>query len=98
MGATRVVANFANETAFNTIFAVGIVLTAIVIALSFAIKNYVVSKEVRTKANWINFGTSLPNNNFFVLGLINTKLNLKFLSIKAWQKTSDFNDAAAFTA
>jgi MFS family permease len=48
MGVPKVVANFANETAFNTIFAVGIVLTAIVIGLSFAIKNYVVSKEPKT--------------------------------------------------
>lgn len=44
-GVQKVVGAFANETAFNTIFAVGIVLTAIVIALSFAIKNYKVSKE-----------------------------------------------------
>lgn len=44
-GVQKVVGAFANETAFNTIFAVGIVLTAVVIALSFAIKNYTVSKE-----------------------------------------------------
>jgi MFS family permease len=44
-GVQKVVGAFANETAFNTIFAVGIVLTAIVIALSFAIKNYKVTNE-----------------------------------------------------
>jgi hypothetical protein len=49
MRVPHVVANFANETAFNTIFAVGIVLTAIVIALSFAIKNYGVSKVLQQK-------------------------------------------------
>ena len=45
MGVSQFVANFANKTAFNTIFAVGIVLTIVVIALSLTIKNYKVSKD-----------------------------------------------------
>jgi EmrB/QacA subfamily drug resistance transporter len=48
-GVPQVVAHFANETGFNTIFAVSIGLTAIVIAISLAIKNYVVSKDTSTK-------------------------------------------------
>lgn len=44
-GVTEVVGAFPNETAFNMIFAVGIVLTAVVIALSFSIKNYKISKS-----------------------------------------------------
>lgn len=44
-GVSRVVAYFANEAAFNTIFAVAIALTAIVIAISLAIQNYVVAKK-----------------------------------------------------
>lgn len=44
-GVTRVVANFANEKAFNTIFALAIALTIVVIALSLAIKNYKIQKE-----------------------------------------------------
>jgi MFS family permease len=44
-GVPTVVGAFANETAFNTIFALSIVLTFVVIALSFAIKNYKVAKQ-----------------------------------------------------
>ena len=44
-GKPQVMGAFANNTAFNSIFSIGIVLTAIVIALSFAIKNYKFSKE-----------------------------------------------------
>lgn len=44
-GVSQVVAYFANEAAFNTIFAVAIALTAIVIAISLAIQNYVVAKK-----------------------------------------------------
>ena len=43
-GVPTVVGAFANETAFNTIFALGIALTLIVVALSFAIKNYKITK------------------------------------------------------
>jgi MFS family permease len=43
-GVPTVVGAFANETAFNTIFALAIALTLVVIALSFAIKNYKVSE------------------------------------------------------
>ena len=36
---------FGNKTAFNTIFAIGIVLMIIIIALSLTIKNYTFNKN-----------------------------------------------------
>jgi MFS family permease len=48
-GVSHVVGAFPNDMAFNTIFAVGVVLTVAVIVISLAIKNYRVSKEANTK-------------------------------------------------
>jgi EmrB/QacA subfamily drug resistance transporter len=44
-GVSQIVGVLPNENAFNTIFALGIILTFVVIALSFAIKNYRITKE-----------------------------------------------------
>jgi EmrB/QacA subfamily drug resistance transporter len=51
-GTSQVVGTLPNATAFNTIFIIGIILTFLVIALSFAIKNYRITKEATTQPNY----------------------------------------------
>jgi len=41
-----VVTEFENKTAFNTIFAMGIALTTVTIALSLAVKNYTFTSNI----------------------------------------------------